>query len=79
MLLEESIKGLNLRADGIYLDGTLGRGGHSEKILSSGARLIAIDRDFTAIEETLRRLKIFGDRFIRYMAILGKLAKYWMN
>ena len=64
VLLEESISGLNIRPNGIYVDGTLGRGGHSEAILRalSGGRLIGIDRDRTAIEEAGERLRPWGGR-----------------
>ena len=64
VLLNECISNLEIKADGIYVDGTLGRGGHSEKIaekLQSG-RLIAIDRDETAIREAGERLAPFGDK-----------------
>ncbi|MDU0356458.1 16S rRNA (cytosine(1402)-N(4))-methyltransferase RsmH [Paraglaciecola aquimarina] len=53
VLLQESIDGLSIKPDGVYLDATFGRGGHSKKILShlsANGRLIAIDRDPTAIE-----------------------------
>lgn len=52
VLLDESIDGLAIKADGIYIDGTFGRGGHSRAILARlGAcgRLIAIDKDLEAI------------------------------
>jgi 16S rRNA (cytosine1402-N4)-methyltransferase len=52
VLLDEAVNGLNIRPDGIYIDGTFGRGGHSRLILSQlGAegRLLAIDRDPQAI------------------------------
>ncbi|MGV3345391.1 16S rRNA (cytosine(1402)-N(4))-methyltransferase RsmH [Enterobacteriaceae bacterium LUAb1] len=52
VLLDEAVNGLNLRADGIYIDGTFGRGGHSRLILSRlghQGRLYAIDRDPQAI------------------------------
>ncbi|WP_313448004.1 16S rRNA (cytosine(1402)-N(4))-methyltransferase, partial [Pseudescherichia sp.] len=52
VLLDEAVNGLNIRPDGIYIDGTFGRGGHSRLILSQlGAegRLLAIDRDPEAI------------------------------
>lgn len=48
VLLDEAVNGLNIKPNGIYIDGTFGRGGHSRLILSQlGAqgRLIAIDRD----------------------------------
>lgn len=65
VLLRESIDGLNIRPDGIYVDGTLGRAGHSIEIakrLESG-RLIGIDRDMTAIREASERLNEYSDRF----------------
>lgn len=54
VLLDEAVKVLNLKPDGIYLDGTFGRGGHSRLILSQlgkQGRLIAIDRDQEAVKE----------------------------
>ena len=64
VLLHECIDNLNIRPDGIYLDGTLGLGGHSCEIASrlTTGRLIGIDRDETAIERAGRRLACFGDR-----------------
>ncbi|MBG6248971.1 MULTISPECIES: 16S rRNA (cytosine(1402)-N(4))-methyltransferase RsmH [Symbiopectobacterium] len=53
VLLDEAVNGLNIRADGTYIDGTFGRGGHSRLILSRlgpEGRLVAIDRDPQAIE-----------------------------
>jgi 16S rRNA (cytosine1402-N4)-methyltransferase len=53
VLLQESINGLNIKPDGIYLDATFGRGGHSKQILnrlSEQGQLIAIDRDLAAID-----------------------------
>lgn len=52
VLLHEAINALNLKADGVYVDGTFGRGGHTKLLLDSlgdNARVIAIDRDNTAI------------------------------
>ena len=52
VLLDEAVKGLNIRTDGIYIDGTFGRGGHSRLILSQlgpEGKLLAIDRDPQAI------------------------------
>ena len=64
VLLQECIDNLNIRPDGIYLDGTLGRGGHSREIAArlDGGRLIGIDRDETAIERAGKRLAPFQDR-----------------
>ena len=64
VLLPECIEALNIRPDGIYVDGTLGMGGHSAAIaerLTTGL-LIGIDRDETAIQRAGERLKPFGER-----------------
>ncbi len=53
VLLDEAVHALAIKPNGIYVDGTFGRGGHSRKILAQlgeGGRLIAFDRDLTAIE-----------------------------
>lgn len=59
VMLEEVISGLNIKADGTYLDCTLGGGGHSEEILKrlKTGRLIATDKDDTAIAYSSERLK----------------------
>lgn len=65
VLLEETIEALRIRPDGIYLDCTLGGGGHAYEIakrLTDGGRLIGIDRDEEAIEAASGRLSVFGDR-----------------
>ena len=64
VLLDECIDNLNTDPAGTYVDGTLGMGGHSEKIaekLTIG-RLICIDRDASAIDYARERLKLFSDR-----------------
>ncbi|TKI08747.1 16S rRNA (cytosine(1402)-N(4))-methyltransferase RsmH [Martelella alba] len=56
VLLDEAVNGLNIRPDGVYVDGTFGRGGHSRLILSrlgTEGRLLAIDRDPQAVEAAL--------------------------
>ena len=56
VLLNESIDGLAIKPDGIYIDGTFGRGGHSRTILSTlgeNGRLYSIDRDPQAIAEAV--------------------------
>ncbi len=65
VLLEETIGSLNIKADGIYVDGTLGGAGHAFEVLrrlGDGGRLIGIDQDGDAIEAALRRLEAFGER-----------------
>ena len=64
VLLNECMEALDIRPDGIYVDGTLGMGGHSEQIaqrLTTG-RLIAIDRDSMALERAGKRLAPYADR-----------------
>ncbi len=64
VMLHECIEGLNIRPDGVYVDGTLGRAGHSMEIakrLTTG-RLYCIDRDMAAIEAARDRLSPWMDR-----------------
>ena len=64
VLLEECIRGLNIRPEGVYVDGTLGRAGHSREIarrLTTG-RLICIDRDQAALDAARERLAPWMDR-----------------
>ena len=63
VLLDETIEGLNIRPDGIYVDGTLGGAGHSLEIckrLDKG-RLIGIDQDADAIVAATERLQAYKD------------------
>lgn len=65
VLLTEVLEGLQVRAGGHYLDGTLGAGGHSQAILEASApdgRLLAFDVDPQAIEIASQALAAFGDR-----------------
>lgn len=86
VLLHESVDGLAVKEDGIYIDGTFGRGGHSQLILSKlGAkgRLIVIDRDLQAIETAKKlnddRLTIihgpFSDieRYVTELELVGQI------
>ncbi len=88
VLLKESIEELQIKPDGIYVDGTLGGGGHSLEIckrLTSG-RLIGIDQDAAAIEASKERLKEFQERvtivrgnFGRMKSILRELGVVSVN
>ncbi len=64
VLLQECLDALNIRPDGIYVDGTLGRAGHSLEIVKrlTTGRLICIDRDETAIAAAQERLADYRDR-----------------
>ena len=78
VLLKESIDGLNIHPDGVYLDCTFGRGGHSQEILkklNSKGSLIAIDQDLDAIKaaEAIRdkKFQIFHGKF----SSMGEISK----
>ena len=65
VLLNETIEGLKIKPDGVYVDGTLGGGGHSFEIaarLNEKGRLVGIDQDEAAIEAAGNRLSEFGSR-----------------
>ena len=65
VLLEETVNGLNIRPDGIYVDGTLGGGGHAYEVcrrLGEKGSIIGIDQDEAAIEAAGIRLKDFGEK-----------------
>lgn len=76
VLLDECIEYLNIKPDGVYVDGTLGLGGHSEAILRhlTTGRLIGIDRDENAIAYASDRLMPFGDRFTPYKANFAEIG-----
>ncbi len=80
---EEVIEGLNINPDGVYVDGTLGGGGHSLLIVQKlkGGTLIGIDQDEDAIKAATSRLEPFGDRvrivksnYENIKAVLGDLG-----
>ena len=67
VMLDEVIQGLNIKCDGIYVDGTLGGGGHSEEIckkLDKSGLLIGIDRDKDALVASDKRLEKYSCRKI---------------
>ncbi len=85
VLLNESINGLAIKADGIYVDGTFGRGGHSRAILSNlneTGRLIAIDKDIDAINHASehfandKRFTIVQGSFTKLAEITNQLGVY---
>lgn len=74
VLLRESIEALSPRAGGVYVDATLGAGGHSEAILETmGTRVIGIDRDDAALDHARERLRRFGRRFTGIRARFSEL------
>ena len=66
VLLEETIRNLNIKEDGIYVDGTFGMGGHSAQILKRlvNGRLIGIDKDNYAINNGKERFASYSDRLV---------------
>ncbi|MEG0093548.1 MAG: 16S rRNA (cytosine(1402)-N(4))-methyltransferase RsmH [Erysipelotrichaceae bacterium] len=82
VLLNESIEALRIKENGIYVDGTLGRGGHSAEILKQihSGHLYAFDRDQKAIEETKPRLLEINSNFTlihaNFSQLKSELEKY---
>lgn len=83
VLLQETIKELRIRPDGIYVDGTLGGGGHSSEIAKrlTGGRLIGIDQDDAAIGAAQKRLEpwsgrvtLVRDNYCNMQAVLRELG-----
>ena len=76
VLLRECIEGLNIRPDGIYVDGTLGRAGHSREIVSrlTTGRLICIDRDQAALDAAPGRLEGHMDKVTLVHGNFGNIA-----
>jgi len=67
VLLRETVDGLNIKPDGIYVDCTLGGAGHSEYLLSqlsSEGKLYSFDQDITAIQNAKEKLRAYGDRVV---------------
>ena len=82
VLLNETVSQLNIKPDGIYVDGTLGGGGHAYEVagrLSDKGRLIGMDQDADAIQAASVRLKEFEDRITivrsNYADMPGQLRK----
>ena len=65
VLLEETIKNLNIKSDGVYVDGTLGGAGHAYEIcrrLSKEGRFIGIDQDADALQAAQQKLQVFDGK-----------------
>ena len=82
VLVNETIDSLNIDPDGIYVDGTLGGGGHSFKIVQKlkNGRLVGIDQDQDALNASYKRLQIFGNKvtlvkgnYVNFDSILDSL------
>ncbi|TCK04626.1 16S rRNA (cytosine(1402)-N(4))-methyltransferase RsmH [Phorcysia thermohydrogeniphila] len=77
VMLKEAIEYLKAEEGGIFVDATLGGGGHTEAILKANPknRVIAIDRDEEAIERALKRLEPFGNRISIYHANFSQIGE----
>lgn len=81
VMLNESIDGLNIKNNGIYVDATFGRGGHTRMmldLLNNNGRIIAIDKDLDAIEYAKKnftdsRLEIYHESFVNLKELLENL------
>ncbi len=85
VLLNETIQGLNIKPDGIYVDGTLGRGGHSSEVLKrlTSGHLYCFDQDKQAIDESYDRLKAISSSFTlihdNFKNMNARLKEYGVN
>ena len=86
VLLNETIDGLNIKPDGIYVDGTLGGGGHAYEVcrrLGEKGSIVGIDQDAAAIEAASARLKDFGEKVTivrsNYCDMKSKLHELGIN
>lgn len=89
VLLEETVTALAPRPGGLYLDGTLGGGGHAAAVMAQagpGARLLGIDRDTAALQAAGERLQPFGERvrtvhanFAEMEAVAREAAADWLQ
>jgi 16S rRNA (cytosine1402-N4)-methyltransferase len=75
VLLDETLEALNVRPDGLYLDGTFGAGGYTRALLERGARVVALDRDPSAIARGAGLLAEFPDRLRLVETRFGALDK----
>ena len=74
VMTAEVLDFMAVRGDGLYVDGTLGGGGHAKAMLDTGGRVIGIDRDPEAIRYAVERLSSYGDRFVAHEARFSEMA-----
>ena len=75
VLVDEVVAALRPRPGSVFLDGTVGGGGHSEALLKAGARVIACDRDAAALAHAGRRLESFGERIALCQAAFSEMRR----
>lgn len=79
VLLNETVDALQIKRGGIYVDYTLGGGGHTALILKRGGKVIGIDRDMTAIDNAKEKFKEYGDNFIPVHNNFGNIKEILKN
>ena len=78
VLMNQTLNSLKLRPGGVYLDGTLGGGGHTEAILQAtepDGKVIGLDQDDEALAAASQRLKPFGERFCPIRANFAEMEQ----
>ena len=81
VMLSEVLNYLNLQPNGIYMDGTVGAGGHSSQILknlSSNGRLIGLDQDADALDISINRFSASTPLFSTHKSSYPKLFRHWV-
>ncbi len=80
-MLDETLRLLCVKDNGLYIDGTLGGAGHARGILSAAkdVRLIGIDRDGEALAAAALRLKEYGDRVTLVHANFSEIKIFWLS
>lgn len=75
VMVSETLAVLQVRRDGLYMDCTLGGGGHSQAILDAGGTVVAIDRDPEAIAWSMQRLSSYGERFSAHLSRFSRIRE----
>jgi 16S rRNA (cytosine1402-N4)-methyltransferase len=75
VMASETIVYLDVRRDGLYMDCTLGGGGHAKAILDSGGKVVAVDRDPQAVAYAAERLAPYGSRFSAHNARFSRIRE----
>ncbi|MHB9027976.1 MAG: 16S rRNA (cytosine(1402)-N(4))-methyltransferase RsmH [Candidatus Latescibacterota bacterium] len=75
VMAPEALEYLDVRPDGLYMDCTLGGGGHSKAILDAGGKVVAVDRDPQAVAFATERLAPYGSRFSAHKARFSRIRE----
>jgi 16S rRNA (cytosine1402-N4)-methyltransferase len=75
VMVSETLAFLQVKREGLYVDCTLGGGGHSQAILDAGGTVIALDRDAEAVARSAERLASYGERFSAHLARFSRIRE----